>query len=198
MNDSPPHAQDIRLVEQARRGEEGAVDRLIDRLHCIPAILKRKNRRLPYPLDPHELQDLAQEVFAKVWGKLDTFAGQGCIEAWVYRFCHHVMLNAQARHTRRNALETVKAAPHDDLLEEEPDPSHERVSLGERIALLEAVDALDRPEAEVIELKHFEGLSFTEIAERLSISSNSAKTRYYRGLRRLEQRLSPIFREEAP
>lgn len=82
-------------------------------------------------------------------------------------------------------------------MEEESGPEHERVTFGDRIALLEAVDALDRPEAEVIELKHFEGLSFTEVAARLSISSNSVKTRYYRGLRRLEQRLSPIFREEA-
>ena len=40
-------------------------------------------------------------------------------------------------------------------------------------------------ESEVIRLKHFAQMTFEEIAERLGISANTAKTRYYRGLERL-------------
>jgi DNA-directed RNA polymerase specialized sigma24 family protein len=78
------------------------VETFIERMACIPAILERKNRKLPFAFKRDELQDLAQDVFARIWGKLETFAGEGCLEAWAYRFCHNVMMNAQQSRWRRH------------------------------------------------------------------------------------------------
>lgn len=196
VNNPVPHEKDVLLVQQARAGDREAVDQLIHRMGCISVILRRKNRRMPYPFTADELQDLAQEVFTKIWTKLDSFAGEGCLEAWTYRFCHHVMMNAQQRHVRRRQ-HVEESSEQENVEKADRESKREGISFGDRLALLEAVEELDGEEAEVIELKHFEGLSFSEIAIRAGISSNSAKTRYYRGLRRLEQRLGPIFREGA-
>lgn len=55
----------------------------------------------------------------------------------------------------------------------------------------QAMERLPPAEAEVIRLKHFEGLTFDEIGTRLDTSPNTAKTRYYRGLGTLETLLGP-------
>jgi DNA-directed RNA polymerase specialized sigma24 family protein len=47
----------------------------------------------------------------------------------------------------------------------------------------------------VIRLKHFEHLTFEEIATRLGGNSNTAKTHYYRGLVRLRELLGRTFEE---
>ena len=54
-----------------------------------------------------------------------------------------------------------------------------------------ALEELEPPLARIVQLKHFEDLTFEALAERLDISPNTAKTRYYRGLVRLERRLGP-------
>ena len=67
----------------------------------------------------------------------------------------------------------------------------------ERDLLLRALAQIDPAEARVIELKHLDGLTFTEIGVRLELSPNSAKTRYYRGLQAMRRFLAPSFRESA-
>ncbi|MFH2000645.1 MAG: sigma-70 family RNA polymerase sigma factor [Planctomycetota bacterium] len=184
------HEPDLLLARSALAGSREAQDQLIRRMKCIPAILGRKNKRLPYPFTGEELKDLAQDVFATVWEKLDSFSGHGCIEAWVYRFCHNLIMNAQQSRWRRQQKQRR-------LPETEPGiVAAKAANFGDRMALHEAMDTLCPEEAEVIQLKHFEGLSFTEMAERIRISSNSAKTRYYRGLKKLEHKLSPLFQEK--
>jgi NAD(P)-dependent dehydrogenase (short-subunit alcohol dehydrogenase family) len=49
-------------------------------------------------------------------------------------------------------------------------------------------------EADVIRMKHFEDLTFEEIGTRLGNSINTVKTRYYRGISRLLDRLGSSFR----
>ena len=57
---------------------------------------------------------------------------------------------------------------------------------------LERVDPL---QAVVIRSKHFGGKTFEEIAEAQGISSNTAKTRYYRGLIKLRAFMDPRRQE---
>ena len=45
-------------------------------------------------------------------------------------------------------------------------------------------------------LKHLEGLTFVEVGERLAMSTNTAKTHYYRGLRRLRAMLGQLTTED--
>ena len=55
--------------------------------------------------------------------------------------------------------------------------------------LLEGLGELPPELGLVLQLKHIEGLTFDQIGERLAISPNTAKTRYYRGLDKLRGRL---------
>jgi RNA polymerase sigma-70 factor (ECF subfamily) len=54
-----------------------------------------------------------------------------------------------------------------------------------------AVLALPDEQREVIVLKEYEGLTFQEIADVLALPVSTVKTRLYRGLDKLRERLSP-------
>ncbi len=151
-------------------------------------MLSARNTRLPHPLAPQEVQDLEQETLVVVWRKLGHFQGRSILETWIYPFCGFILMRALRSRARRGARESDGAGvePLDD-----PAPL-ERLDLA---VVHDAIERLDDEESAVIRLKHFEDQTFEELAARLAISPNTAKTRYYRALRRLKLLLTGPGRE---
>jgi RNA polymerase sigma factor (sigma-70 family) len=58
------------------------------------------------------------------------------------------------------------------------------------------LETLGGQEAELLRLKHFEGMTFQQIGQHLSLSPNTAKAVYYRGLRRLNGLWSSAERKD--
>lgn len=159
---------------------------LIQRLGCVPRFVAARNAQLGSPLTSLDLEDVVQDTLLVVWRKLPHFHGRVSLEIWIYRICCYELLNAVRRSSRRDGRRLGPAEPEAD--EGGPDPrpggaQWERAERHER--LYGALDSLTLGESEVVRLKHFDDLSFTEIGRQLGISANTAKTRYYRGLRRL-------------
>jgi len=183
---------DLRLVERALAGEGAAREALTIRLECVPRTLAAANARLGNVLSADELADLAQDVVLAVWRKLGTFRGEATLESWAWSFCRHELWNRVRRRQRRRAvvhtsLEEIPRPPTSETGPSSVDYDH----------LEEGLAALDAAEREVIRLKHFEHLMFSEIAVRLGISPNTAKTRYYRGMVRLKHLLERGGEHEA-
>ncbi len=179
------HAADLELVQRVLRAERSAVDELVERLRCVPRILAAKNAQLGGPLDEHALSDLTQETLGVVWEKLGKFEGRGALESWVYRFCF-----LQLMHSLRRARRIPK--PDGDLREKlESSPAEERgVDILELERVYALMDELRGEEAEAVRAKNLAGESFEQIAERLGAPVNTIKTRYYRGILKLRERLA--------
>lgn len=184
-SDLLPGADDLALVRRARSGDEIAFRALGERLRAVPRMLASANRRLVHPLAAQELTDLAQDTIVIIWEKLETFEGRSTLEGWAARFCRLEIMNrarAVARRHRRQGISLE--AVHEPALEPHspamPIESHE---------LDEALSQLPEPARAVIVLKHLDGLMFKDIALRLGIPENTAKTRYYRGLTQLRRLL---------
>ncbi len=171
----PLYEADLQLIERAQQGKAADVDELLRRLRLIPRILRAQNARLGAPVREQSLDDLAQDVFLIIWRKLESYDGQRPFEAWAYRICRYELMNC-IRRQGRHAMAEV----HPDVPEPEPSssPSYEDVHRG--------IETLPNAEAAVVRLKHFEGMTFDEVGRRMNISSNTAKTRYYRGMSQLE------------
>lgn len=173
---------DFELCRTALAGDRAARERLFERLRCVPRFVAAANRRHGRTLDGGELEDLAQNVLLLVWRKLGEYRGEAAIETWAFRFCLFETLNAvrRARRPERamasldtdvDPRELVVHAPVDrGLLEEE---------------FLAIFERLARREAEVVRLRHVQGLELGEIAAMLGISTSSVKTHYYRGVEKL-------------
>ncbi len=186
---APTPEQDLTLVERALGGDPDAVRPLALRLTCVRRMLSAINVHRGRPLSAHDLEDLGQDVLILFWKKLGKFRGQTTLEGWLYRFCFLEMMNFLRTRGRRQRTVSVEmdSFPNPDRHGEGDLPSEEELEV--------ALQEVGPPDEEVVRMKHFEGLSFEELAVALGIPSATAKTRYYRGLKRLHQKLEVRMRE---
>lgn len=177
---SADHADDLALARAVGANDPAALERFVQRMGCVPRMLHRQNERLGAPMDGGDVEDLVQDVLIVIWRKLDRFEGRSTLETWVYRVCRLELMNGVRRKRRRPTL-------MEDVGESMPDAAPEPVDDAE--AALRGLEALGPPASDVIRWKHFDALTFDQIAVRLGVSSNTAKTWYYRGLCRLREQL---------
>lgn len=177
LRDGGDHDEDLRLVSATLSGDKAAREELLRRLACVPLILRVRNQRLGRPLDADMLQDVVQDTLIAVWTRLSTFGGASSLEAWVYRFCVHKHLTRIRDHGRRVRIEAVESPLLDSAAARAVEPT------ADEELVHRSLDDLDADRARIVRLKHFEDLTFEQIAERLDISPNTAKTHYYRALR---------------
>lgn len=170
---------DLAMVRGALRGDAAALEVLVRRMGCIPLMLAARNSRMRHPLSQHEILDVAQDTFVAIWRQLPKFQGLSSLESWVYPFCSFALMHSFRTRQRR--------PPGDPLPEELPGPRQQ--SPLELHFLHQAMLLLDPLEEQVVRLKHYEGCTFEEIGARLAIPRNTAKTRYYRAIRRLHNEL---------
>lgn len=186
------HRADLQLVRRVVAGDPASLDAFIERLRCVPRILYRLNERFRGPLAEADLADLSQDVLVLIWEKLRTFQGRSTLETWVYGFCTLESMNRFRRSKRRKRL---SQGGYDAAVQSVPAPEVTQSMEYESIEI--GLAEVSPPEAEVIRLKHFEGKTFREIADQLSIPANTAKTQYYRGLDWLRRRVQTLDDGEA-
>jgi len=178
------------MVRRALTGGPEALRELANRLRCIPPILASRNARLGRPLTPEDLADLAQETLLLIWKKLGSFEGRAALETWVYRICCLELMNFFRKKDRRPEIVSQN---FDEL---EADLVAAPQSGVDHELIYKSLDRIKPDEAEIVRLKHFDDLTFEVIGERLGISPNTAKTRYYRGLEKLRRFLLPQLKDE--
>lgn len=172
--------QDLLLARRARRGDREAREALGARLDCVRDHLGAAHARLGRPLGEHDLADVAAEVLAALWSRLDRFDGRSPLEAWARGFCGVQLVKFLERRRRRQQLEYGIDPDRRGRLDREHDDSR---------ALSDALARLDERTLAVVRLKVLEERTFDEIGAELAISPNTAKSLYYRALARLRSSL---------
>jgi RNA polymerase sigma-70 factor (ECF subfamily) len=133
-------------------------------------------------------EELVQEVFLKVWRSSGTFdSSRGSFSTWLYRVTRSVAVDLYRKRARR-----VRPVPDGELHIATtrdscagPQEVVDESWLSWRVS--RALEMLDAPHREVIELAHFSGLSQREISERTGVPLGTVKTRTasaYKSLRK--------------
>ena len=129
--------------------------------------------------------DLLQETFMQIHRSRRTYQPGRPVTPWVYAIARHVYLMKRRSAGRRLRFEDALAADA-------------RASDGSRDALETIVDTdavrhalrgVPADQRQALLLHHVEGWSFVEIAARLGIRVNAAKTRAFRGMKNMKERL---------
>jgi RNA polymerase sigma-70 factor (ECF subfamily) len=127
--------------------------------------------------------DITSQVFLKALVNLHTYFSRGIpFSAWLYR----IALNEINNHYNRSKqlrvinIETVKV--HELADELESDKTEEQLN-----SIYKSLKMLNRDDLWLIEMRFFEGRSFREIGDILSITENNAKVKLYRLLAKLKQ-----------
>jgi len=135
-------------------------------------------RRVP---DPHNAEDILQEVFLRIHTRIDTLHRQERVTAWMYQIAR----NAIADHYRMQRPISdvpVTLIASDDV----PEPDVVRELLPCVAAM---VDTLPEMYREALRLTEYEGFSQKELSERLDISFSGAKSRVQRARAKIKQLL---------
>jgi RNA polymerase sigma-70 factor (ECF subfamily) len=131
--------------------------------------------------------DLCQEVFLRVYEHRSRYRESGTFSAWLYRIALNVARDAQRR--RRNApCELNDLEPTDTVMS--PPAACEQAERGRLVA--ESVANLPEPLRVVLVLRHYEEMSFEQIARMLGEPASTIKSRFSAALRRLRESLRPL------
>jgi len=194
--DTQRHADDLSLARRVLVGDGQACQEILQRLECVPAVLRERHRRMGSPLSSEELEDVQQDALMEMWVKLREFRGQAALETWAYRFVTNELLAAVDRKLRRARI-TSRDESQDPDTQPAAGPDSDSPSL-DRSVLHLALSRLSEAVAEVIRARHFDERSFEEIARDSHTPVSTIKARYYRGLCDLKRLIAPHWRNVAP
>jgi RNA polymerase sigma-70 factor (ECF subfamily) len=137
--------------------------------------------------DPVRAQDVAQDVFVRVWRRPRTFdAGRGELGSYLRLMARSRALDVwREGQAAGRALDRQRAlaARAQDRPDERPAEAAERAD--DRAAVHAALRALPQPQREAIVLSHWAGLTADEIARHAGIPLGTAKSRLRLGMAKL-------------
>ena len=128
-------------------------------------------------------EELVQECFLRLWRTAGRFdISRGTVAAYLF-----VMARSIAADLRKRPSSRPLAPVEEEQVPARPDDADRIVA---SLAVQDALDSLSTAHREVLLLVHREGLTQTQIAERLDVPLGTVKTRMFHGLRALKTALA--------
>jgi len=130
--------------------------------------------------NPHDAEDVAQEVFLKVYRGLSDFQAKSSFSTWLYRITINTCKNELRRRSRQPSLLEPDLESLGIFLP--PVPSAEQAVIADerRDAIQETLARLSETDREALILRDVQGLSYQEVAEVLDTGLSAAKMRVRR------------------
>ncbi|MFC3193686.1 RNA polymerase sigma factor RpoE [Marinicella sediminis] len=188
---------DAELVEQAKKGGMQAFELLVNRYQQRVANVIAKFIR-----DRDEIQDVAQEVFIKVFRALPKFRGDSSFYTWIYRIAvntsknHLVSKSRRIQNTQLEFEEAESFANNEDQRNlDTPDAVYARGELEKTMA--KAIDALPGELKSAIIMREVDGLSYEAIAAQMDCPIGTVRSRIFRARDAIDQALRPLLENES-
>jgi RNA polymerase sigma-70 factor (ECF subfamily) len=177
------------LIEYCQRGDLEAFNVLISR-HETRVI----NLAMHYVRDYHQAVDEAQEVFLKIFRKINAFKGDSAFATWLYRVTTNHCLNALKRSERRGkghsfSLDQENEEGQISVLRDSKSVSPDEVYAQKELRrhLVDLIHKLPDTQRQVVMLCHYEHMSYTEIAEVLELPVSTIRSCLFRARQRLKE-----------
>jgi RNA polymerase sigma-70 factor (ECF subfamily) len=182
---------DLVLARALREGSEEAYEALLTRFQqpVYSLALRLLNEQ-------SDASDVVQEVFLKVFRNIGSFRGQSSLKTWIYRITVNEAHNARRwffRHRRREVDLDVDPEESRGLKEVIPDSSRSPFDVvfdrERHLMIEEALGRINPIFREAVVLRDLADLSYEEIADVLSVSLGTVKSRILRGREALREQL---------
>lgn len=135
---------------------------------------KVKSYMMRQGADPHVAEDLAQETMLVVWRKADLYSEcKGSAATWIFTIARNLRIDRLRRERPFQAL----PEGHNEEPSPEPLPDETLTERERQTQAQSALDGLPSEQLDVVQLAYIEGLSHSEIAERLSLPLGTVKSR---------------------
>jgi RNA polymerase sigma-70 factor (ECF subfamily) len=182
------------LVEQSKQGDEEAFGVLVKKYKT-----KVFNLAYSFTRDRETADDLAQEVFIKVYYALEKFKFQSGFGTWVYRiavnhFKDYLRKHAKERHLSIDALgrEVPSSLSEDEIKKKEK----AQETADRKKLLYQALRSLPEKHQFILTLRDIQGHSYEEIAGILKLSAGTVDSRLHRARKILRKKIAPFLSQE--
>jgi len=134
-----------------------------------------------------DAEDLTQEVFLRVFRKVNSFRGEAAFGSWLYRVATNVaMMHLRKRRVEEIPIEVLELGSR-ALLSASTSGSRDQCDPVQRVALLRALRGLSRNRRTLILLYDLNGFTHNEVAQCLGVTATTSKARLYQAHRKLRE-----------
>ena len=134
-------------------------------------------------------EDCIQEVFIKIYNKLDSFNQQSKFSTWLYTVTVNTAIDLQRKQVKHSRNDSDN---FDDLVSSHSDNPEQSVWLDNiSVATQRALMQLSEDVRLAFMLRHHEERSIEEISQILEVNPNTVKNRIFRAVARLREILQP-------
>ncbi len=187
---------DVQLMHGVKAGDEVSFELLLQK-YRTPVIhfLGRMVR------DQAQAEDLAQEVFLRVYRAREKYKPSAKFTTWLFRIATNLALNSvrDERHNLRNVSmdETVDTGEGNEVMRIDVPSAEpgalERMLKRQRVAQIRrAILALPEKQRAAVLLHKYQGMDYDEIARVLECSESALKSLLFRAYETLRVELAPL------
>ena len=186
--------EDFELLAKFKKGDQHAFELLVRKykttvFNTIYSIMG----------NAQEADDIAQEVFLKVYTKADSFKGESSFSTWLYRITVNRCVDELRR--RKNKIisyeiefnQEEKLKLKDVLASRENDITEKLRRKELQDIIQKAMNSLPEKYRIILTLKEIEGLSYKEISQIMKISLAKVKIWLFRARQKLKGKLAFLY-----
>jgi RNA polymerase sigma-70 factor (ECF subfamily) len=176
---------DRELLRRAAAGDQNAFALLVQRHQG-----RIFNLAYRFSRDRQDAEDLAQEIFFKVWRHAGSFRGESAFSTWLYRLAVNSCLNhRQGKKARPEPLTLVGDLPAGGDAARAGD---DLVAAEREARLRTALDSLPARQRVALALASFEDKAYEEIAAAMDVSVPAVESLLFRARQNLAAILRPL------
>ena len=188
---------DVQLMLDVKAGDEQSFALLLHRYRTpLVNFLYRMVR------NREQAEDLAQEVFIRVYRARADYVPSAKFTTWLFRIATNLALNS-IRDTRHQRMEVSLDAPVTvdseegderplDVAEKNPNIEQHLVQEAQRDMIRHAIDKLPEKQRAAVLLHKYQDLDYGEISKILSCSESALKSLLFRAYETLRVELAPL------
>lgn len=183
---------DMEMISRVLQGDQQAYAELVARYQHFVF-----TTALKYTRSREDAEELAQDIFVKVYRSLADFKGTSKFSTWLYTITY----NTSITFLRKKRMETKSIDDESTFIQLESRESAFSANLMEQKSRVnrvnEAIGQLSADDAQIITLFYKGDQSLEEIGVVMGLDPNTVKVRLHRARQRLKQKLEKDYQAEA-
>ena len=184
---------EFELLQQAQKGDASAFNQVVTayRRRILGTISRLIGR-------PEDVEDVAQEVFLRLYFSLDQLRTPEVFEPWLYRLTVNASYDYLRKSKRRPESRMSDLSEQQVMMADAAAGSKAQIEEGERHRVRDTVEGLLASVSEedriLLTLKEVEGLSLKELEQIYHVNENSLKVRLFRARQRVLKNVKGVTR----
>lgn len=180
---------ELELIQRLRNGDEQAFKTLVETYQDMVF-----NTAVGIVQNEEDAEDVAQEVFIRIFKSIHTFKGESKLSTWIYRITTSCALDlVRSRKSKKRFAFLQRLFGNDnEPLYEAPDFYHPGVAMDQKenaAKLFKAIDKLPENQKVAFTLHKLEDLSYQEISEVMKTSVSAVESLMHRAKQNLRKML---------